>query len=293
MAKIITRLGYQDLTGQKFGKLKVLNKLPPQTTKTHHGSYWLCSCECGNIIEVRSDSLKGGQKACRSCYTHDVEKPGDRFGRLTVIERAPKRPDLKSRDSRWICECACGNIVEVSATSLKAGHTKSCGCYGKEVSAKQGKASATHGMRHTPEYHAWCGMRSRCYNENDKSFYSYGARGIVVCDRWLESFENFFEDMGSRPDHHSLDRIDNNGPYSPENCKWSTRDQQNNNKSNNRMISFKGETLTLSQWAKKIGITLAALSRRLEKGCPLEDALSPKYLGPSYYKKLKIITESR
>lgn len=154
--------------------------------------------------------------------------PGDRFGRLTVIERGVgKFPGL-----HWRCRCDCGREVVVAGRSMRTGNTTSCGCYCAE---RVSEANLTHGEarrgRWTVEFQAWVKMIGRCTNATDKWYPSYGGRGITVCDRWRESYESFLADMGRRPSpDHSLDRIDNDGPYAPDNCRWATRSQQQRNK---------------------------------------------------------------
>jgi hypothetical protein len=130
-------------------------------------------------------------------------------------------------------------------------------------------------MHRTPEYKAWMAMNERCANVNHQSYSFYGGRGITVCERWRVSFQSFYEDMGPRPSrHHSLDRIDNDAGYFPDNCRWATKSEQQNNIRSNRPITFRGETLNLSQWARKMGLPSDALSRRLNDGWTVEDALT-------------------
>ena len=125
----------------------------------------------------------------------------------------------------------------------------------------------THGMYRTSEYQAWAQMKDRCFNPNHKRYSDWGGRGIAVYDRWKNSFENLLADMGSRPtSKHSLDRIDNNADYSPENCHWATKEQQGNNKRNNHLITNAGETLTISQWSKKMNINYHVIHARLNMG---------------------------
>jgi len=124
--------------------------------------------------------------------------------------------------------------------------------------------ATTHGMTKTPEYRAWIDMKNRCFNPNHKRYSDYGGRGIAVCDRWL-NFKNFLADMGSRPSSkHSLNRIDNDSDYCPDNCKWSTRVEQANNKRTNYLITIDDVTLTIAQWAKKMSISHQVIRDRLK-----------------------------
>lgn len=130
----------------------------------------------------------------------------------------------------------------------------------------------THGMSRTPEYNVWLGMLTRCCNPDNENYQWYGARGIQVCERWLE-FTAFYADMGPRPAGTTLDRIDNDGNYEPTNCRWATRTQQHNNRQVNRHIEFNGERLTVKQWADKLEIPYSRLEARIRRGWSIEDAL--------------------
>jgi hypothetical protein len=157
-----------------------------------------------------------------------------RFGRLTVLREAEKR----GRKRLAVCRCDCGEQTEVFTFCLTKGTTTSCGCLHRERAAaraaKLGSSNSRHGESAalmTPEYRAWRSMRQRCGSPTHDAYANYGGRGIFVCDRWEASFEAFLADMGRRPSpSHSLDREDNDGPYSPGNCRWATQSQQNGNR---------------------------------------------------------------
>lgn len=153
---------------------------------------------------------------------------GERFGRLVVVER---RPNVGGR-SYYLCRCDCGTDVVVRAGNLKSYNTSSCGCLNSERSSQRiAERNAVHGGAYTAEYLVWTGMKKRCYNHNHPRYKDYGGRGITVCERWRNSFENFFADMGPRPGkHYQLDRINNGGNYEPSNCQWTTPMANANNR---------------------------------------------------------------
>lgn len=187
---------------------------------------------------------------------------GEKFGRLTVISLENQR---YRNQAVWLCQCSCNDdkFVRMTTGKLKSG-TKSCGCLIKEKARKMCiERNTTHGLRFHPLYGVWCGMKSRCYNKNSQDYPNYGGRGIVVCDEWLNDFSKFVRDMGDRPPGNSLDRIDVNLGYCPENCKWSNNETQGNNKTDNVFIEYNGKTRSLSQWAREYNLTVRLLWQRL------------------------------
>lgn len=193
------------------------------------------------------------------------------FGRLTVIGYSRS---IKN-SAYWNCRCSCGNGVEVGGHAMRSGHTASCGCLHSETLAERNrKHSHAERKNKHPDYSVWKAMKKRCYNPNSPFYKNYGGRGIKVCERWRTSFQNFTEDMGRRPTGFSIDRIDNNGNYSPENCRWASVQDQANNRSNNRVLEFGGLKMNSKQWAIKLGMSPSCLRTRLHNGWPIERALT-------------------
>jgi len=156
-----------------------------------------------------------------------IDITGQRFGRLVVVMESTYRGNKSG--TWWECVCDCGKEIRVLSVGLREGTTKSCGCLFIDTIGKNLKTTTTHGRTKTPEYRAWKGMRYRCYNKNASNYNLYGGRGITVCKRWRNNFEAFFYDMDLRPEGYSLDRINNNGNYSPNNCRWATGSVQRRN----------------------------------------------------------------
>src|SRR3954470_12920083 len=197
-----------------------------------------------------------------------LDVTGHRYSRLLVI--GPK--SVVKKHAMWMCGCDCGTEKLVALSALRQGLTVSCGCHRNEVTVAR---STTHGLTAEPEYRVWTLMRQRCENPRFPKYSDYGGRGISVCERW-QHFESFYVDMGPRPTpDHEVDRIDNDGPYAPENCRWATRTENCNNKRTNRFIEYGGERLTLAEWSRRTGIHYATLFRRLDHcGWTAERALT-------------------
>lgn len=189
-----------------------------------------------------------------------LDLTGQKFGEWIVLEKGDVGPNGAIY---WKCKCSCGTEKLVQAGGLRNGHSISCG-----------HDRTIHGYSLTPTGAAWYGMRQRCYNHDDKNYPSYGGRGIKVCERWLERFENFLADMGPSPGKGmSIDRIDVHGNYEPKNCRWATRSEQQRNRRNNPKVDYKGESITLIAVAERVGLPLRTLRWRLANGWEINRAI--------------------
>jgi hypothetical protein len=196
---------------------------------------------------------------------------GKVFNRLTIIKQVYGKKSL--------CQCVCGTVKLVDTWAVTKGHTKSCGCHKREQEAT-GAINLKHGQsrigRRTPEYRTWCQMMTRCENPNSDRYPYYGGRGIRICERW-HSFENFFTDMGPKPTlKHSIGRIDNNGDYCKENCRWETQVEQCRNTRRTRFVTANGVTRPISEWADLLGTNGDVLRSRLNKGWSPERTVSER-----------------
>ena len=213
-----------------------------------------------------------------------IDVTGQKFNRLTVIGRDKSS---SSRKTKWVCKCDCGNMTIVDSYSLRNGTIKSCGCWRVD-------RSTTHHQTKTRLYNIWTAMRNRCYDTNHKQFKNYGGRGISVCEEWKTAgggFERFWQWSLENGYAYNLtiDRINNVGNYCPDNCRWITHKKQQNNRTNNRYITSKGETKTISEWSEEYGIRFPILKHRLDVlNLPLEVAISMDGLTYVLYDRKRI-----
>jgi len=192
---------------------------------------------------------------------------GLRFGKLLVVSFSHR---VKNWQSMWNCICECGKKAIVNGRALKTGNTKSCGCLHTKLNGLWG--SNTHVT--------WDTMIRRCYNPKHISYKYYGALGINVCDRWRETFINFYDDMGARPEGMTLDRIDSKGNYCKENCRWATMKQQQRNRSSNHIIEAFGKRQTIIEWAEETGLSKSNIISRLKSKWPIQEVLNKKLRQP-------------
>lgn len=204
-----------------------------------------------------------------------IDLSGERFGRLTVLQKAKSR----NGQARWICKCDCGKLISVFGHSLRSGNTKSCGCLQRDIARNRLERPWTQEKSAKRVHKIWENMKRRCYDKNDISYKNYGGRGIIVCDEWKDDFLSFYKwaIKHGYKDELTLDRVDVNGPYSPDNCHWSSMKEQQNNRRNNTVIECFGEAHTLQQWADILGINRSTISSRIRYGWPIEMALTKSH----------------
>ena len=195
-----------------------------------------------------------------------LDLSGQRYGRLTVVQPTDRR---STGSVIFECRCDCGRTSFASGGNLRGGKVRSCGCSKVESLYR-------HGLSRHPSYHAWHSLVARCTDRDHPQWADYGGRGIRVCDEWSGEFGivQFVADMGVKPQGTSLDRIDNDGPYSKDNCRWATVHQQQSNTRSNVNITFQGKTQILSEWARELGIAPDTLAWRLKSGRPLDKILT-------------------
>lgn len=220
---------------------------------------------------------------------------GKRFGRLTVISEA--QPIKEGKDERLrpavLCKCDCGNEKVVRIMCLKRGTCVSCGCEARE---KASKRLFKHGMTHTRLFSIWDGMLDRCYKTFSIEYNNYGGRGIIVCDEWKSEFINFYNwaIANGYKDGLTIDRIDNDGNYEPNNCRWATYQRQARNRRSNHLLTFKGETKPIVEWSEIVGIKADTIWHRLKSGKSIEYALTtPLQLSKSHPRRDRSVVEQK
>lgn len=219
-----------------------------------------------------------------------IDLKGKKFNRLVVIEKAYK----KNNKTYWRCVCDCGKEVCVEAQKIRNGHTKSCGCYKLDITKK---TNSTHKLSNSRLYLVYRSMLRRCYYVKTQNYKYYGGRGIKVCDEWRKDFKAFHDwamangyDENAEFGKCTIDRIDNNGNYCPENCRWISIKEQCQNRTNTVYFAYNGETLTRQEWAKKLGIKEATIKRRMYDGWSIEETLS---ITPNHGNKIKVIRRKK
>lgn len=280
----------EDLTGKRFGKLTVLYMMDERNKEGR--IQWWCECDCGIQRACMGKELKDG--TLTSCGCNQYGQDGSReksivnkvFGRLTAIKRVEDyyMPSGK-KQIMYLCICECGNEVVLSKDYITGNsEIKSCGCWAKERIKERVydlSGNPTHGLSHHPIYNSWCNMKQRCYNPNNHRYRYYGARGITICDEWLNDFTAFYiwSINNGWEEGLSIDRIDNDKGYSPDNCRWADNKTQANNRSDNVYISINGETHTISEWCDYYEIeNKCMVYQRRVKGVDEKELFRPKMI---------------
>ncbi len=207
-----------------------------------------------------------------------IDLTGKRFSRWTVIHRSKNN---RHNQPTWLCRCVCGVEKIVTGGILSSGQSKSCGCHKKDVQRQRMlERNTSHGLSKTKTYKIWSGIQTRCLNPNSSGYPKYGAKGVTICERWND-YENFLADMGECPDGMSIDRINNDLGYSPENCRWVDMKTQQNNRTNNNVITINGETKTFSQWADISPVSRNTIRNRINSGwCESDAIMTPRNKNP-------------
>jgi len=248
----------------------------------------LFRCRCGNeftafILNVKREHTTScgcvqAKQRGSSQFIH--YKHGDLVGSCIYLRESQR---YSNNNRRAVFLCKCGKEFESNIASIVSGDCKSCGCY---KNALMKVINIKHNMSFSKEYSSWSKMKSRCYNDSDERYIHYGYRGISVCDRWLESFDNFYLDMGAAPSkNHSIDRIDVNGNYELSNCRWATSKQQANNKRDNIFLELNGLKMTISQWSDRLNIKPGTLYFRYQAGWNVEEILNVDFISKYNNKK--------
>ena len=271
------------MIGKEFGYWTPFDLAAPHIDRSgkQKQALW-CRCRCGTVRSVTKDTLLNGRSKSCGCYhrqrMHETayeDLVGQRFNHLFVVEDIGRR----GRATLWKCLCDCGNYTEATTADLKRNHKMSCGCYHQDI-------IKTHGGSKSRLYKIWIGMRRRCYDTNQSGYKEYGGRGIKVCREWDDNFESFRDWSMSHgyTDNLTIDRIDYNGNYCPENCRWITTNEQCRNTRYNRFETIDGVTKTVVDWCDYYNIeNRRTVYTRLKRGWDIKRAL----FEPIHYKSKK------
>lgn len=252
-----------DLTNKKFGRLTVFSMAESKDRRIR----WKCRCDCGNIVEKRTDYLKNSPNPSCGCWTRERKTElatndltGKRFNALTVIEFV----EIKNSQSYWRCKCDCGNVSVFPSKGIK--ERKSCGCI--KGGAKYGDITYFKHMKSGhPAYHIWCGMMARCFNESCREYKHYGERGITVCEEWkdVKLFCRWAEVSGYKKGL-TIERKDVNGNYCPDNCCWIPQNEQSWNRRDTIFFDYMGDVVSLAKICKKLNLNLSTVRDRWYRG---------------------------
>lgn len=247
------------LTSRSRGQAQDFRSLP-----VRHGAW------SKGVVLCPDSPVRGGGEMSHNL----IDITGKKFGKLTAIRHLGY--------TKWEFLCECGRLKSMTGFPVRNGIYKTCGCGVREATIRR---NYKHGKSQAPEHRVWRGMKARCYNPKEIGFKNYGGRGIKVCDKWKNNFSAFLADMGPRPSNkHSIEREDNNGPYSPENCKWVIKKIQCRNKRNNHFLEHDGKRLTIQEWSEVTGIHAMTIESRLRRsGWTAHQALTRKpVIGAKY-----------
>ena len=277
---------YNDISGNRYGKFTVLKKGNGRVTKG--GAYkttWICKCDCGNEKELDYQAIiRGSHQSCGCTRYETISKKqmddlvGKKFNRLTVVRPLGKH-ERKTKGYNWLCQCDCGNYVHANGSKLKSGHAKSCGCM---VAEHIGNVNRKYKRVSKRLYGVYKSMLSRCQDTNHREYHNYGGRGIKICSEWLGEvgYDSFSEwafsngyDETLKFGECTLDRIDTNGNYEPNNCRWITNKEQQSNRRDCIILEYNGEKHNVVQWSEILNISEHKIRYHLRKGRTLEQIL--------------------
>lgn len=262
-----------DITGQRFGYLVAIRNTGRRKYRKNgvsDGFLWEFQCDCGKLCEATATLVKSGLKKSCGCKHYEMvseklkseDLTGQRFGRLTVIRWLPVSERGKGNSRPWLCKCDCGNFTQSTGNALKNGNKISCGCLHAEYSKSRKLTHVTHNSSHTKLYHVWMTMKDRCLNPNSKSYKRYGARGITICNEWLDfdAFKRWALENGydENADYYkcTIERVNNNEGYFPENCIWDDMKVQRRNQECVKLYEYQGKRMIITDWAKELNVSV-------------------------------------